>query len=60
MSKTNLLILIPSTYVCMCLCKVCDERGGRGKGEGGGSMSAAVKVKSLNPFAEGGGGELNQ
>ena len=42
-------------YLCMYLCKVCvcvcvcDERGG--------SMSAAVKVKSLNPFAE---GELNQ
>jgi hypothetical protein len=34
--------------VCVCVC-VCDERGG-------GSMSAAVKVKSLNPFAEGGGG----
>jgi uncharacterized protein YjhX (UPF0386 family) len=24
---------------------------------GGGSMSAAVKVKSLNPFAEGGGAQ---
>jgi hypothetical protein len=56
-SKTNLLILIPSTYVCtcvrcvcVCVC-VCDERGG--------SMSAAVKVKSLNPFAEGGGSSTN-
>ena len=40
-------------YLCMYLCKVCDERGrGRGKGEGGGSMSAAVKVTSL-----GGGGQ---
>ena len=43
-------------YLCMYLCKVCDERG-RGKGEGGGSMSAAVKVTSLNPFEE---GEVNQ
>ena len=42
-------------YVCMYLCKVCDERG-EGEG-GGGSMSAAVKVKSLNPFEE---GEVNQ
>ena len=32
-------------------------RGGRGKGEGGGSMSAAVKVTSLNPLEE---GEVNQ
>ena len=31
--------------VCVCVC-VCDERGG--------SMSAAVKVKSLNPLAQGG------
>ena len=35
--------------VCVCVC-VCVWW------EGGGSMSAAVKVKSLNPFAEGGGG----
>ena len=41
-------------YLCMYLCKVCDERGGGGRG---GSMSAAVKVKSLNPFEE---GEVNQ
>ena len=44
----------------MYLCKVCDERGegkgGRGGGVGG-SMSAAVKVTSLNPLEE---GEVNQ
>jgi len=28
-----------------------------GDERGGGSMSAAVKVKSLNPFAEGGGAQ---
>jgi len=46
-------------YVCTGVrCKVCDERG-RGEGV---SMSAAVKVKSLNPLAEvggGGGGSTN-
>ena len=43
-------------YIDVCTgvrCKVCDERG-RGEGV---SMSAAVKVKSLNPLPE---GELNQ
>ena len=41
-------------YVCTGVrCKVCDERA-RGRGEGV-SMSAAVKVKSLNPLAEVGG-----
>ena len=46
-------------YLCMYLCKVCDERGEGegGRGKGGGSMSAAVKVKSLNPLEE---GEVNQ
>jgi len=41
-------------YIDVCTgvrCKVCDERG-RGEGV---SMSAAVKVKSLNPLAEVGG-----
>ena len=43
-------------YVCTGVrCKVCDERA-RGRGDGV-SMSAAVKVKSLNPFEE---GEVNQ
>ena len=36
---------------------VCVWWEGEGEGGRGGSMSAAVKVKSLNPFAE---GELNQ
>ena len=49
-------------YVCTGVrCKVCDERA-RGRGDGV-SMSAAVKVKSLNPLAEvggEGGGGLNQ
>ena len=43
-------------YVCTGVrCKVCDERA-RGRGEGV-SMSAAVKVKSLNPLAEVGGAQ---
>ena len=41
-------------YLCMYLCKVCDERG---KGGGESFPVAAVKVKSLNPLPE---GELNQ
>ena len=41
----------------MYLCKVCDERGEKEGGGVGGSMSAAVKVTSLNPLEE---GEVNQ
>jgi hypothetical protein len=46
----------------LCTCVRCVMRGGRGKGKGGGewgggSMSAAVKVTSLNPLEE---GEVNQ
>jgi hypothetical protein len=37
---------------------VCVMRGGRGKG--GGSMSAAVKVKSLNPLVERGSSTNNE
>ena len=47
-------------YVCTCVRCVCDERGKGEGGRGGGSMSAAVKVKSLNPLVERGSSTNNE